>query len=315
MIYTELSGGLGNQMFQYAFGRALSLTRGDTLTLIDRRDWLHGAPIHTACELGSLELAKGVTIVTYADLGKRALPIANACKALAIKHEQRGGMMQRDWNAFECRLAPFANRLGLLFATDGFVPWNPARLPKNLLLWGYFQAEEYFASACENIRRELRTRPGGQDISPTGLALEKRIAASACPVCIHLRRGDYQNPQNAALQVCTPAYYAAACAALQAVLPGAELFVFSDDLPWAREHLNTAGLPAVFAEGERPAAAELMLMQSCRHFILSNSTFSWWAQYLGDAPDKLVFAPDRWYANEKQTALYAPTWRRIPTGV
>ena len=92
--------------------------------------------------------------------------------------------------------------------------------------------------------------------------------------------------------------------------PDAALFVFSDDIDWAREHLDTAGLPAVFLpRGE--AVADLAFMQLCRGFVLSNSTYSWWAQYLAPAPDKQTWAPDKWYAHTKKTALYQDGWQLI----
>ena len=79
----------------------------------------------------------------------------------------------------------------------------------------------------------------------------------------------------------------------------------------AREHLDTAGLPVVFMP-RGCAVGDMSLMARCRGFILSNSTYSWWAQYLAE-PGRQVWAPDRWYAHTKQTALYQPDWHRIPT--
>ena len=141
-------------------------------------------------------------------------------------------------------------------------------------------------------------------------AHKAQITAAAYPVCVHLRRGDYQKPENAILQVCTPDYYARAVAAVRDEHPDAALFVFSDDIDWAREHLDTAGLPAVFLpRGE--AVADLAFMQLCRGFVLSNSTYSWWAQYLAPAPDKQTWAPDKWYAHTKKTALYQDGWQLI----
>ncbi len=304
MIYAELGGGLGNQMFIYAFARALGLACGEPVTLLDRQDWKDGgAPAHTACALGALALDPGVAIVAEPGFAKQHLPRQNAAKALMIKHEQRRGMMAQDWNRFERRMAPLLNTLGLHFATDGYTPVRrgPAR---DFLCWGYFQSERYFAAAKEAVRRELRAK------QPPDGPLAAQIAAARHPVCVHLRRGDYQAPENAILQVCTPAYYAAATALAARRWPGAQLFVFSDDPAWARKHLDTAGLPAVFApRGE--AAADLALMQRCQGFILSNSTYSWWAQYLADAPDKQVWAPDRWYAHTKRSDLYLPGWQRI----
>ena len=309
MICAELAGGLGNQMFIYAAARALGLRLDRPVTLLDRQDWRDGAPAHTACALRDLCISPEVAVTAEPQFAKKHLPVQNALKALLIKREQRGGMLGRDWTGFERRMAPLVNRLGLHFVTDGYLPLTRGPLPRELLLWGYFQSAAYFADAAERIRAELSPRPELFADDP----LAARIRAARCPVAVHMRGGDYRRPENAHLQVCTPAYYARAAAAAAQRVPEATLFVFSDDMDWARQVLDPAGLPVVWAEGERPAAADLGLMALCRHFIISNSTFSWWAQYLSAAPDKVVFAPDRWYAGGKTSALYEPDWQRIDT--
>lgn len=309
MIYAELTGGLGNQMFVYAFARALGLRCGEPVTLLDRQDWREGAPAHTRCGLEDLCISPQVAICGEPAFAKHHLPLQNAAKTLMIKREQRGGMQNRDWRPFEARMAPLLNRLGLHFVTEGYIPARRGRLPRDFLAWGYFQAEGYFADQAPAIRRELRTRG---PLSPEGAAFADAIRASACPVCLHWRCGDYRRPENAALQVCTPAYYAAACRRVARELPGAELFLFSDEPDWAMTHLDPAGLP-VHPAAPHSAAEDLALMQLCRHFILSNSTFSWWAQYLGDFPGKRVFAPGRWYANGKVSSLLegASSWEIV----
>lgn len=304
MIYAELAGGLGNQMFIYAFARALGLRCGEGVTLLDRQDWRDGAPAHTVCALEALNLAPEVKILAQPGFAKAHLPRQNAAKALMIKYEQRKGLMARDWHSWESRCAPVLNLLGLHFATDGYTPVRrgPAR---DFLAWGYFQSERYFTDFAPVIRQELRAKQ-----SPAGPWADK-IRAAAWPVALHLRRGDYCKPENEILQVCTPAYYARAAAAAAATHPEAAVFVFSDDIPWARENLDTAGLPTVFLP-RGDAVGDMNLMALCRGFILSNSTYSWWAQYLAD-PDRTVWAPDRWYAHTKHTALYQPGWQRIRT--
>ena len=165
MIYAELSGGLGNQMFIYAFARALGLRCGEAVTLLDRQDWRDGAPAHTACALGALALSPDVAIVAEPGFAKAHLPLQNAAKALMIKYEQKSGMLSRDRNRFERRAAPFLNTLGLHFATDGYVPvrrglrgifWHGdifrARriLPMRRMLSG--------GSCCPDFPRPLRQR-------------------------------------------------------------------------------------------------------------------------------------------------------------
>ncbi len=305
MIYAELAGGLGNQMFIYAFARALGLRCAEPVTLLDRQDWRDGAPAHTACALGALNLSPDVKILADAGFAKAHLPRQNTAKALMIKYEQRRGLMARDWHGLEAAAAPWLNALGLHFATDGYTPARRGR-SKDFLAWGYFQSECYFADFADTIKVELRAKE-----APAGPYADA-IRAAAYPVCVHLRRGDYQNPENAILQVCTPDYYARAVAAVQAARPDAALFVFSDDVAWAQQNLNTHGLPAVFLP-RGDAAADLALMQLCHGFILSNSTYSWWAQYLTPAADKQVYAPDKWYAHTKKTALYQDGWTLIQT--
>ena len=239
MIYAELAGGLGNQMFIYAFARALGLRCGEPVTLLDRQDWRDGAPAHTVCALDALSISPDVKIIADAGFAKAHLPRRNAAKALMIKYEQRRGLMARDWHSFEAAAAPLLNAVGLHFATDGYTPARRGHA-RDFLAWGYFQSERYFADFAPIIKEELRAKA-----APAG-PYAAQITAAAYPVCVHLRRGDYQKPENAILQVCTPDYYARAVAAVRDEHPDAALFVFSDDIDWAREHLDTAGLPAVF---------------------------------------------------------------------
>lgn len=122
MIYAELSGGLGNQMFVYAFARAMGLCCQEPVTLIDRQDWKTGSPAHTALALQALHISSEVQFITDAGFAKQHLPVQNAAKALMIRHEQRAGLMDRDWHPFEARMAPMLNAIGLHFATEGFTP-------------------------------------------------------------------------------------------------------------------------------------------------------------------------------------------------
>ena len=306
MIYAELAGGLGNQMFIYAFARALGLRCGEGVTLLDRQDWRDGAPAHTVCALNDLSISPNVKILADPGFAKAHLPRQNTAKALMIKYEQRKGLMARDWQPFEARCAPALNALGLHFATDGYTPARRGGA-KDFLAWGYFQSARYFDDFADTIRAELRPK------TPPASPVAEAVAAAAYPVAVHLRRGDYCRPENAILQVCTPAYYARAVAAVKAAHPDATLFLFSDDIDWARENLDTHGLPAVFAP-RGTAVGDMALMAQCRGFVLSNSTYSWWAQYLAAAPDKLVLAPEKWYAHTKKSALYQPEWKLIEVG-
>lgn len=309
MIYVEFSGGLGNQMFAYAFGRAMGLRYGEKVTLLDREEWKAGSPAHTQCALHALNISKEIAILPRTPDYKKKLPIQNLAKVLMMRWEGRTGMMN-DWNAFERRMCPLLNLVGTHFVSDGFLPPKRHRWPRDFLAWGYFQAPAYFDSARETLQRELTVK---SPLSPAAQAVAEQIREAECPVCLHWRCGDYLLPENAALQVCTPDYYRRACQRIKEAYPNATLFVFSDSPDYVRENLDAAGLPVVFTGGGRTAVEDLALMERCRHFIISNSTFSWWAQYLAPGADKTVLAPDRWFSNGRKSALYQPEWTLIST--
>ena len=179
MIYAELAGGLGNQMFIYAFARALGLRCGEGVTLLDRQDWRDGAPAHTVCALGALNISPEVEILADSGFAKSHLPRQNAAKALMIKYEQRRGLLARDWHGFEAAAAPLLNTLGLHFATDGYTPVRRGHA-RDFLAWGYFQSERYFCRFCRcyKNRAAQQNAPGG---GICGQAARRRLAGLRTP--------------------------------------------------------------------------------------------------------------------------------------
>lgn len=307
MIYAELIGGLGNQMFVYAFARALSLRTGEPAVILDGK----GESRHLFDNrLPQLNISPEVTFLEGSGQAKQRCFWQSRVRALVIKWEQRQGMTKRDWSGFEAAIEPALNRLGVHFSTEGYAPCRKYRWPRDLLAYGYFQSEDYFADYAGVISEELKYKG---ELSPECRAWAERIDSCAAPVALHVRRGDFfDRPENAFLRVCTPAYYRRAIERMRQEHPDATLFLFSDDPGWAAANIDPAGLPAHVIPAGHRTVEDLTLMQHCRHFIISNSTYSWWGQYLCGNPSRTVLAPERWYANEKTTALYQPFWIKIP---
>ena len=177
MIYAELAGGLGNQMFIYAFARALGLRCGEGVTLLDRQDWRDGAPAHTVCALGALNISPEVEILADPGFAKSHLPRQNAAKALMIKYEQRRGLLARDWHGFEAAAAPLLNTLGLHAGTAGTRPGFSGM--------GLFPERALFCRFCRcyKNRAALQNAPGG---GVCGQAARRRLAGLRTPAARRL---------------------------------------------------------------------------------------------------------------------------------
>lgn len=185
---------------------------------------------------------------------------------------------------------------------------------------GFWQCERYFEDAAPLLRREFTLKqplpPGGPDLE----ALQRPNA-----VCLSVRLGDYLRPEGSFLGFAGHDYYRRAIAEMAERVPGAHFFVFSDDLGWCMENLQI-DQPHTFINynpGPTRVAFKLIVMSHCTHFVVSNSTFAWWAAWLGKAADKVVIAPKGWFANERRASdaerfgslssrdLIPPSWLRV----
>jgi len=284
MIIVQLQGGLGNQLFQYAAARRLASTLGVPLKL----------------DLGF-----------YATQSLRAYELGHFCIEAGIAS---------PWEAARWRgprmLTRIARPLGLVprLVVERSFGFDPAilQLPDGRYLEGYWQSHRYFADVAPMIRREFAVRTPPSEADRTLLDRMTRTDA----VCVHVRRGDYvSNPTTRQYHgLCSPDYYRRAVGKLAARLRAPELFVFSDDMPWVKQHLEF-GLPTTHVEHHGPgdAALELRLMAGCRHFVLANSSLSWWAAWLSSPDDAIVYAPRQWVADPAidTTDLTPPAWHRI----
>ena len=146
------------------------------------------------------------------------------------------------------------------------------------------------------------------DVLPHNEAFLKDIQESES-VCVHIRRGDYLSIAN--LNVCKEEYFVTAMKAIREELPNCKFFVFSDDVEDVKKNMHFP-FDVTYERGDDPVWEKLRLMYSCKHFIISNSTFSWWAQYLSRNPDKIVYAPIPWvWSQPKGSTNYPPNARLI----
>jgi len=290
-IISRLMGGLGNQLFQYAAGRALCARHGAELilddTLLQRR---HAAVTQREYALDPYRIrARTVTRQEAALVGRR---------------------VGRPWRYFY--------EIGLLKAPFGYyrephTEYDPklSLVSGKFIMEGYWQSERYFADIAEELRREL------QPVAPlgpvAGACLERIKQRNS--VSLHVRRGDYVSvASNAAHYVaCDMRYYRSAVAMVAERVPDPVFFVFTDTPQWVTENLSINYPMVLVSQPDAlPAYDDLRLMSSCAHNIIANSSFSWWGAWLNPNPGKTVVAPLQWYRNDTNTRdLVPPGWHLL----
>jgi len=292
MIISNLVGGLGNQMFQYACGRAISLRTGIPLRLATDQFPLYQQ--HNGFELLRV-FEVSVPQATQEDLvsllGMQASPWL---RRLLARPSMRWATSSRSCNEPDFDYWP-----------------GIQKLDNSSYIHGYWQSEHYFADFADVIRNDFTFRA---DWDALDLAVRERMA-SGPSASLHVRRGDYlKGKAKNVYAACDVAYYVSAVQLLRGKYPRLNLFAFSDEPEWVEKHLEPeVGRIEVVSHniGSR-SANDMRLMSSADHNIIANSSFSWWGAWLNPNIDKVVIAPKTWFADRRPTPTLIPsTWIRL----
>ncbi|MFZ4499973.1 MAG: alpha-1,2-fucosyltransferase [Minisyncoccia bacterium] len=292
MIITRLQGGLGNQMFQYAVGRAVAIKNSTTLGL-DLEYLLDRTP------------RKGFTFRNYdLDLFSVETEIVQQANIPFFYKSFGFGKVSLLLNKLRDKVLPALGK-EKRFAFDEKV----FSLGPDAYLYGYWQSYKYFESIAETIRKDFTPRLA----LPENIENLKKEIESKNSVCIHVRRGDYVG--NSVHEVVSNLYYSQALEAMKEKVSIEHLYVFSDDIAWCRDNLSFPYSTTYVGNeysGER-SIGHFALMRACKHFIIPNSSFSWWAAWLAKAPNKVVIAPQQWFVDTSidTSDLIPPEWIRI----
>lgn len=290
MIIIKIQGGLGNQLFQYALGRSLSLKLDTTLKLD-----------LTAFETGKnrkyeLDQFKVMTeIASKNEIKKfkssRSLVLSRLSKYFPFLYGKSAYISEKKYN-FDPRVL---------------------NLPKNRYLEGYWQSEKYFCHNSELIRKELTFK---NSATGANLATLKKISSKNSSICLHVRRGDYISDKitRNVFRSCDLKYYSKAINLFEKKITKPVFFVFSDDINWAKMNIKTTNKIYFFDNNSPDKSYEdLRLMSECKNFIIANSTFSWWGAWLSQHDSKIVITPKHWFTDLKinTSDLCPKEWMRI----
>jgi hypothetical protein len=291
MIITKLKGGMGNQMFQYAVGRALSVKYNvplglDLSFLLDRtprpnftfRDY----DLDVFNINAEIILESNIPFIYRTPKGKLRLFLSHIYrKFLKIPGIEKN------------------------FSFDSSI----LNSGSDAYLDGYWQSPKYFNDIENVIRRDftLKNEP------PLNIQNLLEVIKKENSLCIHVRRGDYVGNLNH--EVVNNDYYNKGIEKIKELIKIDKIYIFSDDIKWCEENMKFE-IPIMFVGEEysgKKSEGHLSLMSACHYFIIPNSSFSWWAAWLSPYKDKIVIVPQQWFTdkNRDSSDLIPKEWIRI----
>lgn len=276
MVYVKLISGLGNQLFQYAIGRMISLRNNVPLKL-------------------------DVSFFNNQSLRQFKLNHYNINADIATPSEVDTFLINYRSNSIKSKIFRKVNNHIPKLYQRYFVESEPFvyepdifKVSGNIYLEGYWQNQAYFTDFDERILNELKVKESYSEIAEDYL---NEIKDNPSSVSIHIRRGDYLTDKQAfeMMGVLPIDYYNEAIKVISSKLKKTHYFVFSDDLEWAKDKLKVgSAITFVDFKGEMSDYMELELMSQCSHNIIANSSFSWWGAFLNTNPTKIVISPKNW---------------------
>ena len=284
-VVVGLSGGLGNQMFQYAAGRALSMRlevplRLDTSWYIGKKDRIYALePFLVSC----------TTCV-------RGLWMPEVLKSLESRLSRRFGAARMG--------VPLFRESGLEFAPAVLTLSHPVYLE------GYWQSERYFSDIRNSLLQDFSVRQSTPQKCRNILDNIRDVDA----VCVHVRRGDFASNPQTPTGTCAMEYFLQGLERVVDSVPHPHCFVFSDDPKWVKAEFSLpCAMTIVDVNSSMEAHLDLQLMTACKHFLIANSTMSWWAAWLGCAKNKVIVAPAKWFKNplSEPKDFIPKSWHRI----
>ena len=269
MIIIKIIGGLGNQMFLYAYAKSLE-QKGYKVKI----------------DISAFEI--------YKLHGGYQLDKYNIDLAVSSKVENENFYKNNFFFKVLRRIGFYKPNIlkekNLLFDSKFL------ELEDENYIEGYFQSEKYFKSIRTILLEQFTV---GQELSSYAVKIKNKILNTHNSCSVHIRRGDFTNQQNINIHgVCELEYYQKSIQYLQEIYENLEFFIFSDDIAWVKDNLSLES--AIYVKSTRGMIPheDMYLMSLCQHNIIANSSFSWWGAWLNRYENKIVIAPKRWFADD-----------------
>lgn len=283
MKVIQFLGGLGNQMFQYAFYKALKKRFPNVKADLNG---YQNYNLHNGFELEQIFNIK-----------------VDKISPLTTNVFRSGKWIYRKLRRV-LNLKNTYNEEEKLFSFDPSIFNNT----KTAYYWGYWQNFKYFEDIADEIRTDFQFQ---KDLSKKNQQVLEEIKKSNS-VSIHVRRGDYLKDSLLG-GLCGIYYYEQGIKYIQSNVTSPKFFIFSDDIPWCRENLNLPGSEIISWNNQSSSYIDMQLMSSCKHHIIANSSFSWWGAWLNENLNKIIIYPKKWVnTDSSEITMSAPdSWIRF----
>lgn len=295
MDIIRMTGGMGNQMFQYALFLKLC-SMGKAVKFDDVSEYKKP----NAREIMLWPFGIHYPIATEDEINE----LTDGC--MKISHRIRRKFLGRkslEYHENDCN-------------------FDAKVLEKeNAYLTGYFQSELYFKDIEETVRDAFTFQPViyeklPKELKKAVLDYQKEIE-NCTSVSIHIRRGDYLLSREIYGGNCTQEYYTKAVSIIKGQYAKAVFFVFSNDEKWVidwcemQEEKNLCQFVPVLGVSEEMGYIDMMLMSKCKHHIIANSSFSWWGAWLNPSDSRCVIAPAKWFNHQECKDIYSEGMIRV----
>ena len=268
MIIIQVAGGLGNQLQQYALYR--QFVRMGKEARLDLSWFLDTATQEKVLAKRELELTHFDRLIYESCTADE--------KAALIGNDNLSGKLRR-------KLLPFT-----VHHFEESKMYHPEILNfEDMYLCGYFACEKYYADILYDLREKIQFPKSD---NPLNLVMAEKMQ-SCESVSVHIRRGDYLDPENRAMfgNICTDAYYMKAMERIRDEFPNAHFFLFSDDIRYLKKNFAREDCTIVDINHGQESFYDIWMMSQCKHNICANSTFSFWGARLNSHEDKIMIRP------------------------
>lgn len=299
IIYLKIMGACGNQFFQYAFARNIQEKLGGELII----DYSLVKDNRTLWS-GSDNLLKDFNTVPYCYESENKNHKNFFLKMISY-FRRLFHLNVFDIGTYKLYLwcAKHLTRFGIYYWDAAYYPFQ-IYPNKNIFINGYFESPKFFAQIDDKICREL---------TPKLPLLEKnealyKVITERPSVCISIKRQDIENPDISDVYEYDINYFHNAIEYIREREENPVFVIFSDNIEWCKKNFHIDG-EVYYETPDNPIWEKIRLMSGCKHFIIHNSTFSWWVQHLSTRDGKIVIAPVKWMLRDDQPIdIYEENW-------